>query len=346
MNLIKWGIIGPGNIANNFADGLKESNSGKLVSIASTDDQRRKNFGDKYNIENSLRFSNYQDLINSNDVDAVYISLPHTLHAEWSIKAAGKGKHILCEKPAAVNFKEGKKIIETVRKAGVFFMEGFMYRCHPQILVLIKLLKEKRIGDVKYIKSSFGFDTGKTIFDSRLFRVDLAGGAILDVGLYPVSFSRLIAGISLGKKFVNPIKITGKATIGETKVDEVSYATLEFENNIIAEVSTAIRKEMKNNTIIEGSLGTIEMDQPWDPGREGDPYHSTLKIVLDDKTDIIDCKGSEHLFFFEADFASKSILQEKTEVSYPGMSWEDTLGNLKCLDEWRKNIGYSLPQDS
>jgi len=346
MSLVNWGIIGPGSIAHNFADGLTQSSSGKLIAIASKNDQRRKNFGDKFQIDSSLRFSSYEDLLNCSDIDAVYIATPHTLHAEWSIKAAGKGKHILCEKPAAVNFREGKQIIEVVRESGVFYMEGFMYRCHPQILILIKLLREKIIGDIKYIKSSFGFDTGKTMFDSRLFRVDLAGGAILDVGLYPVSLSRLIAGISLGKKFVNPIKINGKAKIGETKVDEVSYATLEFENNIIAEVSSAIREEMKNNAIIEGSLGTIEMDQPWDPGSEGDPYHSTLKIVVDDKTDIIDCKGSEHLFFFEADFASKAILQEKTEVSYPGMLWEDTLGNLKCLDEWRRNIGYSLPQDS
>ena len=110
MTSIQWGIIGPGNIAHNFADGLKESSSGQLVAIASTNEQRRKNFGDKYNINNSLRFSTYEDLLNSNEIDAVYISLPHTLHAELTIKAAGKGKHVLCEKPAAINFNEGQQI--------------------------------------------------------------------------------------------------------------------------------------------------------------------------------------------------------------------------------------------
>ena len=345
MKKIRWGIIGPGHIANRFADGLKESNSGRLIAIASKNDDRRKKFGDKYSIDLSLRFSNYDEIINCNDVDAIYISTPHTLHAEWTIKAAGKGKHVLCEKPAAVNFKEGKKMIEAVREAGVFYMEGFMYRCHPQISSLIKIIKEKKIGDVKFIKSSFGFDTGKTIYESRLFRTDLAGGAILDVGLYPISFSRLVAGVNLGKKFVNPIKITGKATIGETQVDEKSYAILQFENNIVAEVSTSIREKMKNNAIIKGTNGIIEMDQPWDPGRDGGPYHSTLKIVINDQIEIIEFKGPEQLFSFEVEFANKAILQGRTEVSYPGMSWEDTLGNLKCLDEWRKSIGYSLPQD-
>jgi predicted dehydrogenase len=224
-------------------------------------------------------------------------------------------------------------------------MEGFMYRCHPQIPALANFIKEKKIGEVKNIKSSFGFDMGKTVPESRLFRTDLAGGAILDVGVYPISFSRMVAGAALGKKFINPKSITGTATIGETGVDEISQATLEFENGIIAEASTAIREEMKNNAIITGTKGTIELNQPWAPGREGGPYHSTFKISSNDQTEIIDFKGSEHLFFFEAELASQTILKEKTEAPYPAMTWEDTLGNLKTLDKWRKIIGYSLPQD-
>ena len=346
MSLIRWGIIGPGNIANNFADGLKESFSGQLTAIASKNNERRESFGDKYNIDAALRFSSYDDLLNSENIDAVYISTPHTLHAEWTIKAAGKGKHVLCEKPGAVNFREGQQVIEAVRQAGVFYMEGFMYRCHPQIPALVNFIKEKKIGEVKNIKSSFGFDMGKTIPESRLFMADLAGGAILDVGVYPISFSRMIAGAALGKKFINPKSVTATATMGVTGVDEISQATLEFENGIIAEASTAIREEMKNNAIITGTKGTIELDQPWAPGREGGPYHSTFKISSNDQTEIIDFKGPEHLFFFEAELSSQTILKEKTEAPYPAMTWEDTLGNLKTLDKWRKIIGYSLPQDS
>ena len=207
-------------------------------------------------------------------------------------------------------------------------------------------LQQVRDGKISYGLSSFGYDMGKTVPESRLFRTDLAGGAILDVGVYPISFSRMVAGAALGKKFINPKSITGTATIGETGVDEISHATLEFENGIIAEASTAIRKEMKNNAIITGTKGTIELNQPWAPGREGGPYHSTFKISSNDQTEIIDFKGPEHLFFFEAELSSQTILKEKTEAPYPAMTWEDTLGNLKTLDKWRKIIGYSLPQDS
>ena len=163
MPPVRWGIIGPGSIAHNFADALKESYSGKLQAIASLNSQRREEFGNKYKIENHFRFKTYEELLNSSDVDAVYISTPHTLHAELSIKAAGKGKHILCEKPAAVNLLEGQKVINSVREAGVFYVEGFMYRCHPQIPALLKLIKDNKIGKINKIISSFGFDMKKII---------------------------------------------------------------------------------------------------------------------------------------------------------------------------------------
>ena len=251
----------------------------------------------------------------------------------------------MCEKPGAVNFKEGQKVIKAVHEAGVFYKEGFMYRCHPQIPVLIRIIKENKIGKIQKIISSFGFDTEKTLRESRLFQKELAGGAILDVGLYPISFSRLIAGVANGKKFINPKNITGSASIGETGVDEVSHGILEFENDIIAEASTAIRENMTNNAVIIGSEGKIELDQPWTAGRNGGPYHSTIKIYKNDEVENIDFKGPEHLFFFEAELSSQTIIKQRTEAPYPAMTWEDTLGNLKTLDQWRQAVGYSLDQD-
>ena len=345
MEKIKWGIIGPGNIANNFADGLKGSYSGQLVSIASKSEDRRKNFGDKYDIHPDFRFDSYEDIINSEHIDAIYISTPHTLHAQWTIKAAGKGKHILCEKPGAINFNEGKKIIDAVREAGVFYMEGFMYRCHPQIPKLVEIIKNKIIGDVISIETSFGFDMGKTIPDHRLFNKNLAGGGILDVGLYPISFSRLIAGVATGDKFSEPKFLDAEAKIGETGVDEIAHANLEFKNGIKAKVSTAIRETMKNNAVIIGSEGEIELPDPWMPGRDGGPYHAKIIINKNENVEIVDVKGPEHLFFFEGELASQCIAKEKTEPPHPAMTWEDTLGNLKALDTWREKVNYKLPQD-
>ena len=224
-------------------------------------------------------------------------------------------------------------------------MEGFMYRCHPQIPKLLEIIKNKTIGEIESIETSFGYDTGKTIPESRIFNKELTGGAILDVGLYPISFSRLISGVATGEKFLEPNFINAEGRIGDTGVDEVAYANLEFKNGIKAKVSTAIRESMKNNAIIIGSKGTIELPDPWMPGRNGGPYHAKIIINKNGQEEVIELKGPEHLFFFEAELASQCIAKEKIQPPHPAMTWEDTLGNLKALDTWRDIIDYKLPQD-
>ena len=112
-----------------------------------------------------------------------------------------------------------------------------------------------------------------------------------------------------------------------------------------AKVATAIRDGMKNNAIIKGTDGTIELPNPWSPGRDSGPYHAKITITKNNEEETIDVKGPEHLFFFEAELASQSIAKEKVQAPYPAMSWQDTLGNLKALDQWRYKVNYKLPQD-
>ncbi|MEM5831468.1 MAG: Gfo/Idh/MocA family oxidoreductase, partial [Candidatus Aenigmatarchaeota archaeon] len=179
MKKIKWGILGAGGIAKKFACDLKFSEFGELYAVASRDIKKAEEFAK--NFAASKFYGNYEELLKDKEVDVVYISLPHTYHAEWTIKAARNKKHILCEKPLAVNYAQAEAVVYEVKKQNVFLMEAFMYRCHPQIKKLIELLnaKNRTIGDVKHIQASFGF---KGYFDpqSRLFNQDLAGGGILD----------------------------------------------------------------------------------------------------------------------------------------------------------------------
>ena len=345
MDKIRWGIIGPGSIAHNFADALKQAYSGELIAIASRTSSKLAEFGNKYQIKEEFRFNDYDALLENENIDAVYIATPHVFHADLSIKAAGRGKHILCEKPGAVNFAQASKVIEKIKEAGVFYKEGFMYRCHPQIPALINIIKKNTIGNIKQITSSFGFDMQKIIPDHRLFDKKLAGGAILDVGLYPVSLSRMVAGAAIGKKFINPVSISAKARIGKTGVDELSSATLTFADNLIAEVSTSIMQNMDNNAVIEGEIGKIIIEDPWMPGKDGGPYNTKIRVIKNGKEEIEEFKGPEHLFFFEVELASQTISKQRTEVPYPGMTWDDTLGNIKVLDIWRKEIGYHLEED-
>ncbi len=136
----------------------------------------------------------YEALLNESDIDAIYIATPHTGHAEWAIKALRAGKHVLVEKPIGLSAFEAEAIFHEARKAGKFAGEAFMYRFHPQTRRLIELIKEGAIGDLRIIRSSFGFNMGRVQPDHRLFANATAGGGILDVGCYPVSMARLIAG--------------------------------------------------------------------------------------------------------------------------------------------------------
>ena len=146
MPPVRWGIIGPGSIAHNFADALKESYSGKLQAIASLNRQRREEFGNKYNIENQFRFNTYDQLLNSNDVDAVYISTPPTLHAEWTIKAAGKRKHVLCEKPLSLKLKEVKFLISLSKKNKKFLFVDYPFIYSESVSFIKNIIAKKKLG--------------------------------------------------------------------------------------------------------------------------------------------------------------------------------------------------------
>jgi predicted dehydrogenase len=181
----------------------------------------------------------YEALLADPEVEAIYIATPHPQHAEWAIRAAEAGKHALVEKPMGLSAYEADAIIHAHLKAGTFVGEAFMYRVHPQTQRLLKLIRGSEIGEVRMIQSSFGFAMPRVDPAHRLYANDLAGVGILDVGCYPVSMARLIAGAVAGKAFLEPAAVSDMARLGETGVDEWAAATLRFPNGIVPEVSCA-----------------------------------------------------------------------------------------------------------
>ncbi len=339
MKKIKWGILGLGSIAKKFAADLKFSDNCELFAVASRDIKKAEDFAKEFGAQKY--YGSYEKLLEDNDVDVVYISLPHIYHAEWTIKAARAKKHILCEKPLTVNYAEAEAVIYEVEKHNVFLMEAFMYRCHPQIRKLIELLnaKNRTIGEVKLIQASFGF---KGYFDpnGRLFNQKLAGGGILDVGCYPVSISRLIAGVANDKLFEEPKEVVGFAKIGETKVDEYASALLKFPNDIIAEVSCGITFWQENVVRIFGTEGTILLKEPWHAGLEM-KRPAIIVVTKDGIDEEINVEVNKPLYAIEADVVAGNILYGgKTQPNYPAMSWADSLGNMRTLDMWRSSIGF------
>src|SRR3954466_6670488 len=174
---LRWGILGTGRIASAFAAALAETDSGTLVAVASRDQATADRFGDKFGVPH--RHAAYELLLADPDVDAVYIATPHPHHAEWAIRTAEAGKHILCEKPLTLNQPTSMAVVDAARRNDVFLMEAFMYRCHPQTQELVALIRGGAIGEVRLIEATFSFRSGSAP-DSRLYSNALGGGGILD----------------------------------------------------------------------------------------------------------------------------------------------------------------------
>jgi len=332
---IRWGIIGPGRIAQTFADGIAHSRSGKLVAIASRNPDKP-GLGD--NFPGARIVSGYEALLADKDIDAVYIATPHTGHAEWAIKAIRAGKHVLVEKPIALSAYDAEAIYYEAKKAGVFAGEAFMYRVHPQTAKLIELVKSGAIGELRIIRSSFGFNMGTVKPEHRLFANETAGGGILDVGGYPVSMARLIAGAADGKPFLDPDKVSGVAHLGQTGVDEWASAVLKFPTNVIAEVSCSIMANQDNTLRIIGSEGRIEVADFWfASGHKGGV--GKIELIKGGETQTIEVKEERWLYSFEVDAAGDAIRAGSKEFAYPGIGWADSIGNLRVLDQWRASVG-------
>lgn len=337
---IRWGIIGPGTIARTFADGIAHSRTGRLEAIATRNPDKP---GLAEAFAGARIVKGYDALLADPGIDAVYIATPHTGHAEWAIKAIRAGKNVLVEKPIALSAYDADAIFHEAKKAGVFAGEAYMYRLHPQTAKLLELVKARAVGDIRIIRSSFGFNMGSFRADHRLFANETAGGGILDVGGYPVSMVRMIAGAVDGKPFAEPEKVAGAAHLGQSGVDEWASAVLKFPNGIVAEVSCSIMAAQDNVLRIIGSDGRIEVRDFWfAAGHKGGT--GRIDIIRGDKVETIELPEERWLYSFEVDAAGEAIRQGKKQFDAPGMAWADSLGNLRVMDQWRASVGleYSV----
>jgi predicted dehydrogenase/aryl-alcohol dehydrogenase-like predicted oxidoreductase len=337
---LRWGILGPGSIAKAFAGGVAGSQHGKLVAIAARNPAKP---GLAETFPGARILDGYEAILSDPEVDAIYVATPHPSHAQWAIRAAEAGKHVLVEKPIALSAFEADAIFHAAQKAGTFAGEAFMYRLHPQARKLAELIGSGAIGEVRMIQSSFGFQMPSFMPEHRLFANDLAGGAILDVGGYPVSMARFIAGAAAGKPFLDPIKVSGMAHLGQERTDEWSAALLEFENGIIAQVAGAVYVALDNVLRIHGATGRIEVPDFWFAGGDRDVGPGKIDIVRPDGArETISVNETRHVYSFEADAAAEAIFAGRQEFAAPGMGWTDSLGNLRVLDKWRADAGIEF----
>lgn len=261
--MIKWGIVGLGNMAHKFANSIKETDNSQLVGIASLNKTRLKSFKEDYQITKENTHSTYDGLIKSKNIDAIYIATLNNTHLEIIKKCAENKKNILCEKPFTLNYDEAKIANDHIKKNGVNFYEAIAYRTHDQIKAIKEILDQDEIGNIISIDSSFGFKVKKIKPESRLFNKQLGGGSILDVGCYPLSFLNFLFNDK------NDYEITNvKGSCAYTGVDDYAQAKVIINKNLECSISASIKENLPNIISIKGTSGELIVNNPWLPDKK------------------------------------------------------------------------------
>lgn len=243
---LRIGVVGAARIARLFVQAVQPSAKVVVTAVASRDVERATAFAQEFGI--ARVHAGYDALFADAEVDAVYVPLPNNLHAQWSIRAADAGKHVLCEKPLAANAAEARAMFGAAEKNGVYLVEAYPYRAQAQTRKVRELLAAGTIGRIQLVQASFGFP----LTDAGNIRMDpaLAGGALMDAGSYPVSFVRMVAGAA-------PTRVQALSRWGDSGVDVATMATLEYPDGLLAQVSCSFTTARHRHAFIAGDAGSI-----------------------------------------------------------------------------------------
>ncbi len=251
MGVVRFGIVSTAHINRLVIPGAHASEKVELVAVASRDLARAEEYARTWEIERA--YGSYEELLAAPDIDAVYISLPNTLHCPWSIAAMEAGKHVICEKPLSRSPREVEEAFDVSERTGRLFTEAFMYRHNPQTKRLAELVRDGAIGDLRLVRSAFSY----SLYDPENIRLrtDVDGGSLMDVGCYCVSGSRLLAG--------EPESVFGQAFVGPTGTDWVFTGSLRFPGDVLAQFDCATALTDRDELEVVGSEGSLFLDDPW-----------------------------------------------------------------------------------
>jgi predicted dehydrogenase len=325
---IRWGILGAGKIANKFASDLKLVADAELVAIGSRDKAKASAFAGQHAVQ--FIFNDYESLATSPMVDAIYVATPHGFHYEHVMLCLQHKKAVLCEKAFALNSRQLQRMVDFARKQKVFLMEAFWTKFIPQYIAMMKIIRSGEIGEVKMIQADFGFKAPEPKAQ-RLYDPALGGGALLDIGIYPVFLAQSI----LGK----PLEVQAMMTPYDTGVDEQCVMTLKFANGALAVLSSTFAVETPVEAMIAGTLGRIHMR---------DRFHNaagTIERALGkDAAQPVEIEREEGFGYqYEARHVCECLRKGLTES--PVMSLEDSLLLMETLDRIREACGIQYEVD-
>jgi predicted dehydrogenase len=322
---VRWGILGTGRIARDFADALQVTPGATLAAVASRTQDAADAFGAAYDIP--VRLSSYAALAASPDVDLVYIGTPHALHAENALAMLAGGKGVLCEKPFTLNRAQAEPAIALARSRGLFLMEAMWSRFIPGLQEARRLIASGALGTVSQASADFGFvATGDP--ESRLFNPALGGGALLDIGIYPLSLTSWLLG---------PVEsVQAQAELGPTGVDLQTVFTLRHAGGALSTCACTLKARTPGVLTVAGTRGHLRLDAP---------FHRppTLTLTTDDGTRVIDTPYLGNGYVHEAIEAQRCWRAGLVES--PKMTHEQTLHIMGVLDTIRSQIGVQYPGD-
>ena len=331
MKTFRWGILAPGRIAAKFAEAVQKQDNMIVAAVASRDKKRAKKFASAFRIERV--YGSYPELIADPDIDAVYVASPHPFHKENAILSLEAGKAVLLEKPFTINAGEAKEVIALARKKGLFLMEAMWSRYIPIIVKLRELLAGGAIGEVCMLTADLGFrrEPDPT---SRLFAPELGGGALLDVGIYPISFASMVLG--------TPSRIVSLAHFGQTGVDDQAGIVFGYEGEQLAILHTALRTSTAIEATVMGTKGKIRVHSPW-------YYGTTLTLSIEERDDkvisdeVISLPYEGNGYNFEAAEVNECLRAGKLESDV--MPLDETLAIMQTLDTIRAQWGFKYPME-
>ena len=323
MSNFNWGILGPGGIAKAFAEDLKKLNGHSIAAVGSRTLSNAQSFANTFG---GTAYGSYEELVADPQVDAIYVATPHPAHKENVILALNAGKPVLCEKPFAVNAVEAQQMVDAAHKNGVALMEAMWARFLPHYAQVREIIASGVLGKIHTIQA----DHGQRLADQnipRLVEPSLAGGALLDLGIYPVSFAHMILG--------NPSKITSSAVLTDKGVDAQTSMIFDYDDGAQAVLNTTMIEQTPCRAVVAGLNGWLEIDRTF--------YNpASMRVVLNDGTTTeYPSSYVGHGLREQAEVFKQLVTsgQQQSQI----LNWQDTVDIMKTLDQVRSQIGLKYP---
>lgn len=327
---VRWGLLAPGRISRKFAAALGEAEGARLVAIGSRDAARAAAFAAEFGIAPARAHGSYEALARDPEVDAVYIGSPHSEHEAHTLLCLAHGKHVLCEKPLAVNAAQSQRMVAAARAAGLLLMEAVWTRFLPSVARLRELVAAGELGEVRQVAADFGF---RAAFDpsSRLFAPELAGGALLDLGIYPLNLASMLCGA--------PVTILAAANLGTTGVDEETAIVLRHARGELATLSCSLRADTPREAVVIGTEGRARLLFPWWAGTR-----LAVQRRGEDRERVFELPSRGGGYAHEAEAFMDLLRAGRTEPDV--MPLDESLTIMRTMDEIRRQCGVAYPADA